>query len=156
MVMNIATGTGTLAHELVHPLLAEDFPQVPSWFNEGFASLFEQSGPRNGKMVGFVNWRLPGLHKALKSDKSVSFKDLLGYTATQFYGEERGVNYATARYLCMCLQENGQLIPFYKQFKATPKEDPTGAAALEKVTGKKLDALEAEWRTWVLKLKYGD
>ena len=40
MVMNISTGTGTLAHELVHPLLAEDFPGVPSWFNEGFASLF--------------------------------------------------------------------------------------------------------------------
>src|SRR5438552_76570 len=43
MVMNISTGTGTLAHELVHPLLAEDFPAVPSWFNEGFASLFEPS-----------------------------------------------------------------------------------------------------------------
>ena len=27
MVMNIGTGTGTLAHELVHPLLAEDFPE---------------------------------------------------------------------------------------------------------------------------------
>jgi len=46
MVMNISTGTGTLAHELVHPLLSEDFPGVPSWFNEGFASLFEQSGER--------------------------------------------------------------------------------------------------------------
>ncbi len=156
MVMNISTGTGTLAHELVHPLLAEDFPQVPSWFNEGFASLFEQSGPQDGKMVGFVNWRLPGLHKALKANKSVTFKDLVGYTAAQFYGEERGVNYATARYLCLYLQENGQLIPFYQQFKATSKDDRTGTAALEKVTGKKLDDLEAEWRTWVLKLRYGD
>ena len=62
MVMNIATGTGTLAHELVHPLLAEDFPNVSSWFNEGFASLYEQSGSRGSRMMGFVNWRLPGLH----------------------------------------------------------------------------------------------
>ena len=28
MVMNIGTGTGTLAHELVHPLLGEDFPDA--------------------------------------------------------------------------------------------------------------------------------
>ena len=140
----------------MHPLLAEDFPQVPSWFNEGFASLFEQSASRNGKMVGLANWRLPGLHKALKANKSVAFIDLLGYTASQFYGEERGVNYAAARYLCMYLQENGQLIPFYKHFKATCKDDRTGAAALEKVTGKKLDDLEKEWREWVLKLRYGD
>lgn len=156
MVMNISTGTGTLAHEMVHPLLAEDFPDVPSWFNEGFASLFEQSGPRDGKMVGFVNWRLPGLHKALRANKAVALGELLGYTAGQFYGEDRGVNYATARYLCMYLQENELLIPFYKQFRAAHKDDRSGAATLEKVTGKKLDDLEAEWRKWVLQLRYGD
>jgi len=156
MVMNISTGTGTLAHELVHPLLAEDFPEVPSWFNEGFASLYEQSGERNGKMTGFVNWRLPGLHKALKSGKAVSFRDLLGFSASQFYGEERGVNYATARYLCLYLQEHGQLIRFYPEFRAGRKDDRTGAAALEKVTGKKIEALEAAWREWVLELRYNE
>src|SRR6185503_6940027 len=77
MVMNISTGTGTLAHELVHPLLAEDFPGVPSWFNEGFASLFEQSGEREGKMVGFVNWRLPKLKQILKINKGVALADLV-------------------------------------------------------------------------------
>jgi hypothetical protein len=156
MVMNISTGTGTLAHELVHPLLSEDFPEVPSWFNEGFASLFEQSGPRGGKMVGFVNWRLPGLHKALKANHGVTFRELLGYTAGQFYGEDRGVNYATARYLCLYLQEKDLLIEFYKAFKASHQQDRTGSAALEKVTGKKLEDLEAEWRMWVLGLRYGD
>jgi len=156
MVMNISTGTGTLAHELVHPLLSEDFPDVPSWFNEGFASLYEQSGPRDGKMVGFVNWRLPGLHKALKMNRAVPLKDLLGFTAGQFYGEERGVNYATARYLCMYLQEKNLLIPFYREFKVMHREEPTGAAALEKVTRLKLGELEADWRRWVLTLRYGD
>jgi len=156
MVMNISTGAGTLAHELVHPLLAEDFPDVPSWFNEGFASLFEQSGEKDGKMVGFVNWRLPGLLKAMKAGKAVSLRDLLGYGASQFYGDERGVNYATARYLCMYLQETGQLIPFYKRFRATCKDDRSGAAAIEKVTGRKIDDLEKEWRDWVLKLRSAD
>lgn len=154
MVMNIATGTGTLAHELVHPLLAEDFPEVPSWFNEGFASLYEESRNRNGKLVGVLNWRLPGLQKAIKAGKAIAIKDLTATTTEQFYGDDRGVNYATARYLCLWLQEQGMLARFYKEFKAGAKGDPTGLAALEKTTGKKLEEIEKAWRPWVAGLKY--
>ncbi len=154
MVMNISTGTGTLAHELVHPLLAEDFPDVPSWFNEGFASLYEESRNRNGKLVGVVNWRLPGLQKAIKAGRAIAFKDLTGTTTEQFYGDDRGVNYATARYLCLWLQEQGMLARFYKVFKAGAKDDPTGLAALEKTTGRKLEEIEKAWLPWVAGLKY--
>jgi len=157
MVMNISTGTGTLAHELVHPLLAEDFPGVPSWFNEGFASLFEQSGEREGRMVGFVNWRLPKLKQVLKIGKGVALADLVKTSTEQFYGEDdRGVNYATARYLCMYLQEKKQLIPFFQEFKKTAKEDATGALALGRATGKKPAELDSVWREWVLSLRYQD
>jgi len=157
MVMNISTGTGTLAHELVHPLLSEDFPGVPSWFNEGFASLFEQSGDRKGKMVGFVNWRLPKLRQLLKINKGVALADLMKTTTEQFYGEdERGVHYATARYFCLYLQDHGLLIPFFKEFKAAAADDPTGAKSLQKVTGKTPAELEPIWRDWVLGLRYQD
>jgi hypothetical protein len=157
MVMNISTGTGTLAHEMVHPLLSEDFPGVPSWFNEGFASLFEQSGDRGGKMVGFVNWRLPKLRQLLKINKGIPLADLIKTTTEQFYGEDdRGVHYATARYLCLFLQERQLLIPFFKEFQATAKEDPTGAAAMKKVTGMTPAELEPSWREWVLGLRYQD
>ena len=157
MVMNISTGTGTLAHELVHPLLSEDFPGVPSWFNEGFASLFEQSGERKGKMVGFVNWRLPKLRQLLKINKGVPLADLMKTTTEQFYGEDdRGVHYATARYFCLYLQDHGLLIPFFKEFKAAAAEDPTGAKSLQKVTGKTPAELEPIWRDWVLGLRYQD
>jgi hypothetical protein len=157
MVMNISTGTGTLAHELVHPLLAEDFPGVPSWFNEGFASLFEQSGERGGKMVGFVNWRLPKLKQMLKIGRATPLSDLMRTTTEQFYGEDdRGVNYATARYLCLYLQETKQLIPFFQEFKKTAKEDPTGALAFERATGRKPGDIDPHWREWVLGLRYQD
>lgn len=157
MVMNISTGTGTLAHELVHPLLSEDFPGVPSWFNEGFASLFEQSGERGGKMVGFVNWRLPKLRQLLKVKKGVPLADLMRTTTEQFYGEDdRGIHYATARYFCLYLQDHGLLIPYFKEFKATAAKDPTGVQALKTVTGKTPAELEPIWRDWVLGLKYQD
>jgi hypothetical protein len=142
---------------MVHPLLAEDFPGVPSWFNEGFASLFEESGERSGKMVGFVNWRLPKLKQMLKIGRGTALTDLMKTTTEQFYGEDdRGVNYATARYLCLYLQEHKLLIPFFQEFKKTAKEDPTGALAFERATGKKPAEFDPGWREWVLSLRYQD
>ena len=63
LVMNIATGGGTLVHEIVHPFMAANFAACPSWINEGLASLYEQSGEENGQIKGFVNWRLDGLQR---------------------------------------------------------------------------------------------
>src|SRR5256885_8461381 len=44
LLMNISTGGGTLVHEIVHPFVEAHFPDCPPWLNEGFGSLFEQSG----------------------------------------------------------------------------------------------------------------
>ena len=33
LIMNIATGGGTLVHEIVHPFMAANFPECPPWFN---------------------------------------------------------------------------------------------------------------------------
>src|SRR5690242_12249746 len=104
-------------------------------------------------MVGFVNWRLPKLKQLLKINRAIPLADLLKTTTEQFYGEDdRGIHYATARYLCLYLQEKGLLIRFYNEFHATAKEDPTGAAALKAVTGKTPAELEPAWREWVLAL----
>lgn len=157
MVMNISTGTGTLAHELVHPLLAEDFETVPSWFNEGFASLYEQSRQNyEGKMEGLVNWRLPSLQKAIARNDEVSLKKLMSTTSSEFYGDNSGLHYAMARYFCLYLQEKGKLREFYAEFHGHSKDDATGVASVEKVTGQKLADFERDWKKWVGTLKYED
>jgi len=46
LVMNIATGGGKLVHEIVHPYMRANFPECPSWLNEGMGSLYEQRGNR--------------------------------------------------------------------------------------------------------------
>lgn len=150
VVLNLATGTGTLAHEVVHPLIAEDFPDVPTWFNEGFASLFEQSHTlEDGTVRGKVNWRLKGLREALLSGRAVTLSALTRTGSEQFYGDARGIHYATARFLCLWLQEHGRLKAFYREFRATASDDPTGAKALEKASGMPLEELDRIWRAWV-------
>src|SRR4029077_20064133 len=88
MFMNIATGGGTLVHEIVHPFVEADLPNAPAWLNEGLGSLFEQSGEREGHIVGFPNWRLPGLKKAIEKGTVPSISELAHTTSTQFYNED--------------------------------------------------------------------
>ena len=153
LVMNIATGGGTLVHEMVHPMLENDFPRVPAWFNEGLASLFEQCTERDGRITGLVNWRLAGLRSALAADRLGSLDALMRTTTRQFYGAHSGLNYAQGRYLLYWLQEQDLLVAFYRRFRATAHRDPTGRAALEAVAGEPLDAIEARWRTFVAGLE---
>jgi hypothetical protein len=153
--MNIATGGGTLVHEIVHPFIASNFPDCPSWFNEGLASLYEQARDRDGHIAGLTNWRLRGLHAAIRDGELPSFEKLCGTTTRQFYDHDRGTNYAQARYLCYYLQEHGLLVKFYRAFRRHVGTDPTGIDTLKSVLGEEdLAAFQNRWEQYVLKLKF--
>jgi hypothetical protein len=147
MIMN-ANGLGTLSHELVHPYMEKNFPNVPSWFNEGLASLYEYPGESKGHIIGHVNWRLPELKKEIKDKTLPSLEKLLHTTSDEFYAADWDA-YAQARYLCYYLQETGKLHAFYDKFHADTK-DASGQAALEAVIGEDLHTFEPKWRAWVL------
>jgi hypothetical protein len=155
LVMNIGTGGGTLVHEIVHPYMATNFPACPSWFDEGLASLFEQSSERDGKIVGLENWRLPALQDAIRR-KSVPSTLALTRTGDQpFYDEDPGTNYAQARYLAYWLQEQGLLEDFYREFVAAADEDPTGAATLQRIVDyDDMGRFDVMWRKFVLGLQW--
>ena len=155
LIMNIATGGGTLVHEIVHPFVAANFPECPAWLNEGLGSLYEQSTSRDGKIVGLTNWRLEGLQKAIKGRRVPSFKALTRTSDHEFYDEDPGTNYGQARYLCYYLQEKGLLEKFYHDFHASRKKDPTGYNTLQKVLGEKdMDEFKARWEKYVLGLHF--
>jgi hypothetical protein len=151
MLMNISTGGGTLVHELLHALIKPDFPAVPTWFNEGLASLYEQCNIDGDRITGLKNWRLPALKQAIRDNKLRGFEDLLA--DKDFYGQHVGLNYAQSRYLLMYLQEKGELQRFYRAFRAGATEDPTGTQTLrELIAPKTLGDFQTEWRAWVLRL----
>jgi len=154
LIMNIATGGGTLVHEIVHPYMAANFPKCPSWFNEGLASLYEQAGEEDGRIHGYPNWRLPGLQQAIKAKAVPPFEKLCGTTTEQFYGEDRGTNYSQARYLCYYLQEKGLLEKYYRDFRAHAADDPSGYKTLQKVLGETdMPAFQKRWEAYVMKLE---
>jgi hypothetical protein len=154
LIMNIETGGGTLVHEIVHPFMEANFPACPPWLNEGMGSLYEQCGDAGGHIHGFTNWRLPGLQRAIRSKEVPSFKDLTAMDTNAFYDEDKGVNYAQARYLCYYLQEKGVLVKFYQEFHAHQNEDASGYHTLQKILAEAdMDAFKTKWEKYVLGLQ---
>jgi hypothetical protein len=153
LVMNIATGGGTLVHELVHPLIRADFPAVPPWFNECLAALYEQSGEQDGRIVGYPNWRLPNLQRKLRDGRTIPLERLFRLATADFYERGTGLETAQARYLCLYLQHRDRLARFYREFRAAAAGDPTGEATLLRVTGEPdLGSFERAWTAFVLGL----
>jgi hypothetical protein len=153
LIMNIATGGGTLVHEIVHPFMKANCPKCPSWFDEGLGSLYERCAERDGHIVGLPNWRLPGLQNAVRSGDVPSFRELTRLTGRAFYQGKHGLHYAQARYLLYALQEKGLLIEYYRAMVAGLPTDPTGYAALVHVLGEKdMGAFQRRWESDMLKL----
>jgi hypothetical protein len=153
LVMNIKPGYGTLTHELVHPFMHQAWPETPAWINEGVASLFEFPYEDGGHLKGRVNWRLPGLQRALPTGSVPTFFELTHMSDDVFYEDEAGVNYAAARYLCFWLQEHGLLTRFMKRALELKATDPTGHQALSEVLGGDPERRRAEWERFVLALR---
>jgi hypothetical protein len=154
MLMNISTGTGTLVHEMTHALVRYDFPDIPSWFNEGLGSLYERCSINNGVILGYVNWRLPSLQDAIGNSSYTSLDRLLSTDEEEFYGSRSDFNYAQARYLCLYLQEKGQLRNFYKSFRDGYTEDKTGKKFLEQTLSMNLKDIDKQFVEWAKTLKY--
>ena len=156
LIMDISTGGGTLVHEIVHPFMAANFSNCPAWFNEGLASLYEQSTDLDGHIHGLVNWRYTGLTNAIHQGKTLSFQQLTATTDYEFYGAGGGdysEHYGQARFLCYYLQEQGLLVKFYHEFNAHSREDPTGYATLQRVLGEgDMTAFQKKWEKFVLAL----
>ena len=152
MVMNISTGGGTLVHELTHALIVYDFPDVPTWLNEGLGSLHEQCGIKDDRIVGHVNWRLPGLRKAIAAGTLRPLKELV--TKRDFRGRLRGLNYAQARYFVMYMQEKGVLLKFYRHFREHHDGDGADVNAIETIFGRDIDDVDKLFVAWVKTLRF--
>jgi hypothetical protein len=154
LVMNISTGGGTLVHEIVHPFIESNFPDCPSWFNEGLASLYEESGEREGKIIGLANWRLRALQLTIQDNKVPTFEKLCSTTRREFYDGD-STNYAQARYLCHYLQEKELLRQYYHAFVSNVAHDPTGFETLKRVLKRNdMVAFQREWESFVMTLKF--
>jgi hypothetical protein len=154
IVVNYQTGPGTLVHEVVHSLMAADFPDAPVWISEGIAALYEQCRIENDCLLGEQNWRLPELQTALTEQKTVPLTQLFRSSNKDFRLMNESLRYAESRYFCLYLQELGVLPEVYREFRAAVSTDTYGIKTVEKILGKPLATIEQEWQEWLRKQEW--
>jgi hypothetical protein len=156
IVMNVGPGVGTLTHELVHPIVEVDFPQAPTWINEGIASLYERFHFHGRNQIGgSKNWRHPRLLAALRSPSErerAKLPNLFGMSDDEFRGPYEALHYAMARYLCQWLDAQQKLWPFYHRWRDRYDQDPTGERAFTEVVGLTPEQAHPKWSRWVRRL----
>jgi hypothetical protein len=153
IVINAATGEGTIAHELTHALAQFDFPEMPEWFDEGLASLHEEGRFSEDRrhITGVPNWRGQFLARALQNSTLRSVESLI--SQKRLRQDQQAVDYAHVRYLCLFLQDRGLLAPFYRKFRAAAETDPTGLRTLCGLFGvDEPGPIDREFRTWATAL----
>ncbi len=148
LLLNLATGEGTIAHELTHALANLDFPEMPEWFDEGLASLHEDSefSTDGLTLIGRANWRTQLLRQEAKNERLPALEE---FVQTPFNGPQAAQHYAMARGLCQYLQERGRLGAFYRKCRSNHAIDPTGGWSLAAVLGQTdLRKVDADFQHW--------
>lgn len=153
-----AAGDGPLWHELTHALMAFDFPQAPAWLDEGLAALHEAArladGPRGPVLRGIGNWRGPVLHRAVATGELPPLARLL--SATDLRGRDEAAQFASARYFCLFLQEQGRLAECYRRLRAGRRVDPPGVPTLPALfPDRGGHELERRFRDWLVDTRPG-
>lgn len=158
VLVNLATGSGTLIHELTHALMDFDFPGAPIWLQEGLASLHEHGEFEcvEGSWVlrGRVNWRLKDLINRDHSQWNLT--EL--FQRTHLRDEREHQWYALSRYLCFYLQDQESLAKFYRtlrdqQLRDSASSESLDALAIEtllhSLNAEDLQGVELRFRNWV-------
>jgi len=145
-IANVGNSVGNLRHELVHPLLGDDYPAIPSWLNEGIAALYGTAKPTKQGFTFLVNYRLRDLQRALEAGTLPTIAELATSSADEMYGERAMVFYALARYVLLYVDRQGDLGKLYSELRAAKPKDHAAILA-EHVD-------DAEFRAWARKLRF--
>lgn len=150
----LATGGGTLSHELTHALMKVDFPTAPDWLSEGLASLHEQLGPGSKPLD---NYRLYYLQASLEYDgRLIPLERLLTTPFSRLERPEAVKLFAAhSRYLSLYLwekknPEKNLLADVYKEIRRLPEMTfEAQTKVLEEHLGMPLDEIERDWEQWL-------
>jgi hypothetical protein len=112
-LINWGQSVGNLRHELVHPLIGDDFPGIPEWLNEGIAALYGTARPTSHGFEFLVNYRLRDLQRAMRLGELPTIAELAQSTAAEMYGPHAAVYYAMARYVLLYVEHQGKLEELY-------------------------------------------
>ena len=141
-----------VAHEFTHALHAGDREAIGQkshalWITEGFGAMTEAAEFADGKLVLHDNARFGDLRFSAARKAVIPLERLVTMDQREFV-KRPNLTYGQSGSVMLYLWEHKLLREFYETYKETYDDDPTGRAALEKVTGKRLPEFHSQWREW--------
>lgn len=145
-IANVAASIGNLRHELVHPLLGDDYPTIPAWLNEGVASLYGSAKLGKHGFTFLVNYRLRDLQRALKQGTLPTLAKLAASTDDDVRGKQAMTYYALSRYVLLYADRRGKLDALYAELRDSDRKKHG------EILARYID--EKAFRAWAKKLRY--
>lgn len=135
-------GEGTLAHELMHPVLSRVFPRAPPWLTEALPALYEHKSFT--PLSFFRNWR------ARHVRREVSLPELFGASLAAVRAEDHRHLVGLGRHLLVFLHERGRLVDYVDKLMRRLDADPTAPHLAS------LEALVSVWPDFELERFTGE
>ena len=169
VAINNSSSAGTLKHELAHFLVRRSFGDIPPWFDEGLAALYEVSYFDGDDLVGLRNWReavLDDLWLHIPPEERVTIEQIAAMNWSEFNqlggsGQAQATHHALARYFVLFLQNQRYLPAVYKTFQSRAMDERLPDIAAEndwvftEATGKSLGELYEDFKRSVREFKKG-
>ncbi|MBI3184781.1 MAG: hypothetical protein HYZ28_21805 [Myxococcales bacterium] len=146
VVVNLEAGPRNMSHELVHPLVHDDFPLVPSWLSEGLGSLYGGSDVTPRGVRFFVNYRNREVQAAISAGALPTVAELSAVRTEQVYGGQAMLWYGFSRAVLLFLESKGELSGFYAAARS--------GVPLSRALGDRLD--DASLRRFASRAKPGE
>ena len=144
-----AQGLSIYAHEITHSLIVKEFPDVPVWFNEGFATMVGHSRIVNSHLQFIPSGTRERLLLSLTKGDAIPLAKLLQSVNADFGNEKSGVYYEAAEQFCLFLHSRNQLMPVYRDLRDGGKKGADSASVVTRITGRPIPDLEKDWLAWV-------
>lgn len=153
IAIRYVTWKGSPKHEVTHRFTKSDFPNAPSWFDEGLSSMNERSTFKNGNLTADFSWRIIAIRRAINDNKYTGLETLMRTNDEELYGKRTSFYYGQSRYLLGYLQGKGLLEKYYKAFRDTYHNDNTGISQLEKILGKSINEIDEDYYEYITSFK---
>jgi hypothetical protein len=144
---NIGASIGNLRHELVHPLIDDDFAEIPAWLSEGLGALYGTARWNRNRFEFLVNYRLKDLKRALNAGTLPTLAELAASTDEDVRVKDPPTYYAYGRYVLLYLDRNGTLSKFYAEMRGARGDVGAQTEVLERFVD------ERAFRTWAKRLR---
>jgi len=144
----------SLRHEFVHAYHyghMERLGQVhPIWIQEGIAALYESyKTTESGRIEFLPSERHNIIRKLIQNNRAMPWTQMFELSGRQFM-RKPGALYPQVRSIFEYLADENKLSAWYAAYIRTFDENETGARALEMVFDQDVNAIEKNWRRWVL------